>query len=54
MVLNDLAVPDTIDAIARAARELGEGDALVLVTPVDDLVRLPRAADHSSEERSAK
>ena len=54
VVLNDLAVPDTIEAISRAAREFGEGDALIVVTPVDDLVRLPRVADHSSEERSAK
>jgi nitrogen regulatory protein PII len=41
VVLNDLAVPDTISTLSRVARERGSGDGLLIVAPVDDVVRLP-------------
>ncbi|HEY6506458.1 MAG TPA: P-II family nitrogen regulator [Vicinamibacterales bacterium] len=43
VVLNDLAVPDVVNVIEQAAVEAGGGDAWVVVSPVDDIVRLPRA-----------
>jgi nitrogen regulatory protein PII len=43
VVLNDLAVSDTIDAISRAALVTSGEAALVVVTTLDDVVRLPRA-----------
>ena len=53
VVVNDLAVQDAINAIARALVETGGGDGSVLVTPADDFVRLPRALapSESSDDR---
>jgi nitrogen regulatory protein PII len=48
VVLNDLAVPDAIGAIERAAIVAGAESAFVVVTTLDDVVRLPRVPTSST------
>jgi nitrogen regulatory protein PII len=43
LVLNDLAVPDAIAAIERAAASTQADAALLVVTTVDDAMSLPRS-----------